>query len=252
VDTLKPAAVLRAWIADAAVIRPGGGTPLVTLPDAATALVYRRNPGGGGELRVVGPRSRASYHPDAKPPMCVRARLRPGAARRVLGVPAGELRDRSVALAALWGVRAARYERRLDALAGPDAILRGIEAVLREGLDAVPAAPDDRLLREAVAELSAPGARFALLAARLGVSERRLRDLFTRNVGLPPKHFARVARVRAVLDAHPAATGLAGVAADAGYYDQSHMTADFRALMGVPPAAFHAGRLPTPTPCEDV
>jgi AraC-like DNA-binding protein len=42
----------------------------------------------------------------------------------------------------------------------------------------------------------------------------------------------------------------ADVATAAGYYDQSHMTAEFRQLMGVPPAAYVAGRLPAARPCR--
>ncbi|MFJ8018864.1 hypothetical protein [Streptomyces sp. NPDC096311] len=41
----------------------------------------------------------------------------------------------------------------------------------------------------------------------------------------------------------------ADIAATAGYYDQSHMTAEFRHFMGVPAAAFTAGRRLAPTPC---
>lgn len=40
------------------------------------------------------------------------------------------------------------------------------------------------------------------------------------------------------------------LAAASGYYDQSHMTADFRALMGVPPRSYFTGRLPSTTPCR--
>lgn len=249
-DATPLAPALRPWIADATLIRPGGGTPLVHLPDAATALVYRRNPAGGGELRVIGPRTRASYHPGDKPPTCVRARLRPGTARRVLGVPAAELRDRTMSLTDLWGTRATGFLARLDALADPGDVLRGIEDALADALRSTDVPSNGDVLRAAVASLADPGVRFAALAGRLAVSERRLRDLFTEHVGLSPKHFARVQRVRAVL-AGPGPGGWAGVAADAGYYDQSHMTADFRALMGVPPAAFHAGRLPAATRCGD-
>lgn len=45
-------------------------------------------------------------------------------------------------------------------------------------------------------------------------------------------------------------TRLAELAAATGYYDQSHMTAEFRSMLGVPPAAFFAGRLPTPSACS--
>lgn len=34
-----------------------------------------------------------------------------------------------------------------------------------------------------------------------------------------------------------------------GYYDQSHMAAEFRRLIGAAPAAYFAGRLPAPHAC---
>jgi AraC-like DNA-binding protein len=55
--------------------------------------------------------------------------------------------------------------------------------------------------------------------------------------------------------ADPARAGrahLAGLAAETGFYDQSHMTAEFRALMGVPPAAYAEGRLPVARGCSSV
>jgi AraC-like DNA-binding protein len=36
-----------------------------------------------------------------------------------------------------------------------------------------------------------------------------------------------------------------GLAAEAGYYDQSHLVAEFRRLMRVTPGAFAAGRVRT-------
>ncbi|WP_433252964.1 helix-turn-helix domain-containing protein [Actinomadura nitritigenes] len=244
---MTPMPALRPWIADATLMRPDGAGPIVHLPDAATALVYRRTGARDGDLRVVGPRTRASYNPGKDLPMCVRARLRPGAARTLLGAPAAELRDRAVPLTDLWGDRAARLEARLNELIGPDAILRAVEHALLDGLrDGADAR--DLLLREAVESLSTSGERVAALARRLSVSERHLRDLFTDRVGLPPKRFARIQRVRTVL-ARAGSAQWAGLASDTGYYDQSHMTADFHALMGVSPAAFRAGRLPASTPC---
>jgi AraC-like DNA-binding protein len=38
-----------------------------------------------------------------------------------------------------------------------------------------------------------------------------------------------------------------GLASDAGYYDESHLVAEFRRLMRVTPEAFAAGRVPTTT-----
>ena len=239
---------LRPWIADVTLMRPDRNLPLVHLPDAATALVYRRTGTRDGDLLAVGPRSQAAYFPGKELPLCIRARMRPGTARRVFGVPVNELRDQAVPLTDLWGDRAARLEDRLNELTAPDPILRGIEDALleslRDGTDS-----RDRVLSQAVEALSTTGEHFATLARRLWVSERHLRDLFTDRVGLSPKHFARIQRVRTVLD-RAGSTKWAQIASDAGYYDQSHMTADFHTLMGVSPAAFRAGRLPAQRPCD--
>ena len=251
-----PTPALRPWIADVTLLRPDSARPLVHLPDAATALVYRRTGVGEGDLRVIGPRGRASYFPGKDLPMCIRIRMRPGAARSVFGVPVSELRDQAVPLTDLWGDRATRLESRLNDLAGPDPVLGGIEDALLESLHGN-ADSRDLLLRKAVESLSTTGERVGALARRLAVSERHLRDLFTDRVGLSPKHFARIQRVRTVL-ARAGSSGSAGsagsaewagLALDTGYYDQSHMTADFHTLMGVSPAAFRAGRFPAGTLC---
>jgi AraC-like DNA-binding protein len=86
-------------------------------------------------------------------------------------------------------------------------------------------------------------------ARRLNISERYLRNLFTDAVGVSPRQFARIDRVRTVL-ARADRTSLAQLAAEAGYYDQSHMTAAFRHAMGTSPAAFFAGRLPAASSCS--
>ena len=63
---------------------------------------------------------------------------------------------------------------------------------------------------------------------------------------------ARLTRIRTIIAGTGGATAWATMADEAGYFDQAHMISDFRAFMGVPPAAFTAGRLPSPTPCADV
>ncbi|MFI2432977.1 helix-turn-helix domain-containing protein [Streptomyces sp. NPDC018693] len=120
-----------------------------------------------------------------------------------------------------------------------------------------PAAAPDRsraaLLRAGVAALSVRSGRLPVqvrdVARDLAVSERQLRYLFAEGVGLWPKHYARIDRVRAVL-AHATRLSWAELAAVTGYYDQSHMTSDFRTLMGVPPRSFFTGRRPDAQPCR--
>jgi AraC-like DNA-binding protein len=219
-------AELRPWVLgiDEATAR---GAPVVDVPDQATTLVVR----SGREVVVMGPRTRAAYHVGEPGPSCVRIRLRPGRAQTLLGRSVRDLADRAVPISELPGLDVGRLRH--------DPV-----RVLAAGLA-------DRTVEEdlvtAAAELLA-GENVADTARRLHISERRLRTLFADGVGLSPKHFARIGRVRTVL-ATSSHRRWADVAAAAGYYDQSHMTAEFRHLMGVSPGAFVAGRRPAARPC---
>ncbi|MEV5433115.1 helix-turn-helix domain-containing protein [Streptomyces sp. NPDC052701] len=246
-DTLRP------WIAGIAatsadVVAPA---PFTHLPDPAAKLVVRVEGSGRREAMVVGPRTRASYHAGERPVSCVQLRLAPGTARPLLGVPAVDLVGRVVPLGALPAPAARRL-----AAALPEPAAGRMADHLADILSAAVEADRSRagLLRAAVAALSAgpDGApvRVREAARRLAVSERQLRNLFAEGVGLSPKHYARIDRVRHVLT-RAGSVPWAELAAAVGYYDQSHMTSDFRALMGVPPRAFFTGRLPRARPCQE-
>lgn len=77
------------------------------------------------------------------------------------------------------------------------------------------------------------------VARRLGWSRRRLERLFARDVGIPPKLYARIVRLNAVLATleEPERPQAVDLALEAGYFDQSHLLRDFRALAGRRPGA---------------
>ena len=204
-------------------------------PDHATSILLRDT----GEVMVLGPRTRAGYHVGAPGRSCLRVRLGPGGARPLLGRSVRDLVDRVVPLTDLWG--RAPAEELAELLAGGDLSRIG-ESLARRGQVV-------GLVREA-ATLLAGRDRVASTARRLNVSERHLRTVFTDGVGLSPKQFARIDRVRTVL-ATPAERRFAQLATEAGYYDQSHLTAEFRTVMGVAPLAFRRGRLPAATRCTE-
>ncbi|MEV1244009.1 helix-turn-helix domain-containing protein [Nonomuraea sp. NPDC050022] len=250
----------------------------VRKPDTTPTVAFR-TVDGGGRLYVLGPRTRASYLAPKDVPHCVTVRLRPGTARPLLGVPLSELVDQVVPLRDLWGVRADRLAEELTGMVmendWAERVMARLEAAFLDRLAAQSPADLDRagLVGAAAALLSAGAALdrgdlvgvtaldrgdlvgvaaappVVAVARELGVSERHLRNLFTGGVGVPPKRFARISRVRGVLARVCREEG-ASLAADAGYYDQSHMTAEFRAVMGVPPSAYRAGRLPVPAACS--
>ncbi|WP_214318291.1 helix-turn-helix domain-containing protein [Nonomuraea sediminis] len=231
------------WLVSEITEVTSGGPSLVHLPDPDTCLVFRARTAGRGDLLVVGPRTHATYHLGKDLPVCLRFRLRPGAARLLFGAPVSELVDRIVPIGELLDGDLAAYP-------GQDVVGR-LEQALPAMLAARSTADLERagLLRTAAGALDGER-REALpaLAGRLAVSERHLRDLFSDGIGLPPKRFQRIARLRKVL-ARGGTRHWAQLAVTAGYYDQSHMTAEFRTLMGITPAAYFAGRLPALRPC---
>jgi AraC-like DNA-binding protein len=225
---LRVSEALRPWIARVSVSTPGAVLENAVLaePDHATTLALRE-----GAVVVIGPRTRARYHVPKAFRSCVMIRLRPGRAGALLGLPARDLVDRVVPLRDLWGERDA---------ADVDAVRAAL---------ARRATRDDRgdLAREAIRLLRTGSV--GATARELAVSERHLRTVFGEAVGVSPQHFVRLDRVRRVLEsARPGR--LASAAAEAGYYDQSHMTAEFREVMGVSPGRFAAGRLPPPGACS--
>ncbi|MEV4582064.1 helix-turn-helix transcriptional regulator [Nonomuraea jabiensis] len=249
---------LRSLVKAVSVLRaddPAAGErpPLVHIPDPDTSLIFRTTSAGRSDLLVVGPRTRASYHVGKDSPFCLRLRLRPGATRPLLGVPVSEVVDRVVHLGELWGASSDPLNAALGH-AGDDEglVLKHLEAALSAKTSAdkergalVQAAV--RALRGRTCERREP---LPAIARHLAVSERHLRALFADAIGLSPKRFERIERVRKALTlARTNGPRWADLAVATGYYDQSHMTAEFRTLMGVTPAAFFEGRLPALQPC---
>lgn len=237
------------WLDRVDVVSPHGRGTHVFVPEAATMLVFRTTMDGNSDLIVVGPQSRGAYHPAKPLRMCIRMSVRPGLGRHLLGVPVHELADRSMLLTDLWGTAGRRL---VDAVSdAPDGttVVTRLSAAIRPTASA---AARTGLLTAAMRALSPGGdprlARMSNLAGHLGLSERHLRTVFARDIGLSPKQFTRIARLRHVL-ARSGGDRWARLAGEAGYFDQAHMISDFRTLMGVTPAAYAAGKLPAPTPC---
>lgn len=78
------------------------------------------------------------------------------------------------------------------------------------------------------------------LAAEMNLSERRLQQLFASQLGLPPGVWRRLQRLHGTLRLLRMAQTpqWAQIALCAGYYDQSHLINEFRALCGLTPQQF--------------
>lgn len=168
-------------------------------------------------------------------------KFRPGGFRGLAGGPVSALADRRVPAAAVLGPEAAPVSRAVLAAADGAAMARLAEAFL---LPRLPEEPDPLALEVAlmVERITAEPSlhRVGQVAAELGVPVRRLQRLFAEYVGAGPKWVLRRARLHeaAARAARGAGIDWAALAADLGYADQAHLTRDFTAAVGAPPARY--------------
>ena len=201
------------------------------LPDGRMDLVWIRGLG----TAVAGPQSRFTTRPVAAPMLAFGARFRPGAAPTLLRVPAVELLDDTVPLAALdlrWAQRLDEaFRRASDEQAAFDALNRELVGLLER-------LQPDPVVSEAAALLAERSATVAEAARGVYVSERELERRFVEHVGYAPKTLQRILRLQHVvgqIESLGTQAELAQVAVSAGYSDQSHLSRESRRLTGLTP-----------------
>ncbi|WP_437673011.1 helix-turn-helix domain-containing protein [Sorangium sp. So ce131] len=229
------------FVEDVRVIAPAAGRAchVDRLPDGRTTLVFRViERGRKGDVCVAGPRTRALFKDATGIARAVMLQFKPGWSASLLGVAANALTDRIIPLEDIWGRSGGDlcYEL-LAARSLPEVLDRLSRAIaLRTRQASEPASA--RLARRAVHLLEGDEVRVESVAERLGVTARHLRRAFTESVGIGPKEFARTVRLQRALRMAATSKDWARIAADAGYYDQAHLIADFRELVGLTPGAF--------------
>ncbi len=178
-------------------------------------------------------------------------RFSPVGLRALFGIPARLLRDLAVEAELVLGKDVAELEEQLHACGesawGPVAEQFLLDRVRRNGV------PDDgglvrRIAREL--ETSHGTVSVAAAAAKHTMSVRQMERAFQEHVGVSPKMFGRLLRLDHALEIAGAQAGCnwADVASVCGYFDQSHMVRDFRAMTGATPVEFAALRAGTVTP----
>ncbi|MHC9292824.1 AraC family transcriptional regulator [Mycobacterium sp. LTG2003] len=171
--------------------------------------------------------------------------FKPGGARTVLGLSPPELLDTHLDLRALWnGAADAVHAEICEAQSDTERIAVMEAALLTLAATRVTLTPEVAFAVDAL-DAGAPHPPIAALAREVGFSHRRLVQLFTQQVGMPPKRFAQVRRFRrahhhvvsAQSPPHWPVFALAH-----GYADQSHMIREFRRFSGLTPLEHFSGR----------
>ncbi len=167
--------------------------------------------------------------------------FQPSGLHRLFGVPMAELTNRDFDARAVLGASVSELERQLSDCRSVEARARASDQFLLrqslgvQALDGVSAAANVALLRAGQIPM-------AQLSHSTGLSARQFERRFTRQVGLRPKLYSRIARFEAALDNKMRSPGKSwiSVAHDFGYHDQMHLIHDFRELSGEAPCAVQA------------
>ncbi|MFC4997696.1 helix-turn-helix domain-containing protein [Dactylosporangium cerinum] len=166
--------------------------------------------------------------------------LSPLGARSLLGLPAGELANLDVTASDVLGPFIDELRDRVRAAPGWPERFRIVDAMLAARCAAPVLPPPEVVHAWRLLQASGGTVSTVELAREVGWSGRYLSRRFNVEIGLSPKAAARVARFDRARHVIQRGASLAAVAAGCGYYDQAHLTREFGALAGCPPARWLA------------
>jgi AraC-like DNA-binding protein len=173
-------------------------------------------------------------------------RFRPAGACAFFRVPMDALTDRVVPLDALCGNAAELFGEQVAEARSNQERVRVAESFLRRLQAATGGRGPDARIESVVREILRTRGQTTVLALSedAGISGRQLERKFLACAGLGPKALCRLLRFQSVFrEIGPErAPNWAGIAAEAGYFDQAHLIADFRQFAGETPASLVAGK----------
>jgi len=222
------------------------------------AYVQRHLPTGGVEIhfpiggrpQLVGPLTRPEVEVIPTHTTVVGVRFHPGTAPPLPTV-LDDLVDQRLGLAELWRSSADRLVDAMARAGSPEAALVYLQGhLLQEFRSTVRADP---LVSEAVQALMPwHPINIDTLATHLALSASQLRRRCLHAVGMSPKvlqrtlrfqGFLALAQAGAIATGRRGADGMAGLAIDAGYADQAHLSRECLRLTGLTPSQLLGGDL---------
>lgn len=185
---------------------------------------------------VVGARGRFEIIDTADMDELVGVAFRPAGFARVFRERADLFFEQSIGLEDVCS--RTNFVERLSDAETPRDKLRTMDTILCELLR--PHTDRSEIVDQAIHLLQAGRVRIRECARSIGLSERRLSQVFREEVGLSPKTWCRIRRFQEAVNALHRGSDIpwADLALECGYYDQSHFANDFRAFSGIDPTTY--------------
>ncbi|HET9650184.1 MAG TPA: helix-turn-helix domain-containing protein [Microlunatus sp.] len=173
----------------------------------------------------------------------VGARFTPGGFAAWTGLDASVYTDRAVPAESVFGPDLGCLHERLGSIASIDDRVDALRTVLVDHRPAT-SRPEDEDLARLVERMAVDDSlvRVEQVAELAGRSVRTLQRQFRRGVGVSPKWVLaryRLQEAAYALETDPG-VDLADLAVRLGWYDQAHLTNDFRRMLGETPATYAA------------
>jgi AraC-like DNA-binding protein len=165
-------------------------------------------------------------------------RFQPGGAVPFFQISARELHNQVISLDAPWNFHA--EELRENLLKAPTIKARFLilESFLLKMINGMQPPAQHPIVNFGLRELEkSPTPAIQEVTNKIGISNRHFGQLFSDFVGLTPKLFCRIQRLRRVLTLLAGKTDVDGtdVALSCGYFDQAHFIHDFHSFTGCTP-----------------
>jgi len=203
------------------------------VPDGCADIIFTRNPNSTA-LVAVGAMTRFEEFELPPGQFTVGVRFHPGMWTGHLKVKGNEITDQALPLENLWGARAQNLMDRLNNANTPDECMNLLACEL-------PSISRPTAIQRAFICMREWHGQVSLddVANQCGLSTRQFRRACLEQTGLSPKFLARVLRFRNALAKVTSQAGEhAGLAAECGYFDQSHFIAEFRYFSGRTPGRY--------------
>lgn len=156
--------------------------------------------------------------------------------------------NRETSLEDIWGNASNALREQLREAPTPDAKFKAFEIALLQRLQRTAIRTRHPAVDLVLAHLrGSPGTEtIAELTRSIGLSPRRLSQLFREQVGVSPKLYCRILRFQQTVQRLHRGDDIpwSELALACGYYDQSHFANDFRAFSGISPTTYTAAQRP--------